>query len=90
MLSRCTGLENSKTAKIGGSVIWPDPMYKNMSWTELGLPALLTLSAMYTMKFWLRLKQPVSCFRSEVVFTIPKKDRYIFKCSNKDKRKCTR
>ena len=37
--------------------------------TELGLPALLPLPAMFTMKFWFRLKQPVSCFQSEVTFT---------------------
>ena len=42
------------------------------------LPLLLPLSAMYTMKFCLRLKQPVSWFQSEVAFTILKKDRYIF------------
>ena len=38
--------------------------------TELGLSALLPLSAMYTMKFWLRLRQPVSWFQNEVAFTI--------------------
>ena len=46
--------------------------------TEPGLPALIPLSAMYTMKFWFRLKQPVSWFQNEVAFTILKKDRYIF------------
>ena len=40
--------------------------------TKAGLPALLLLSAMCTMKFWLRLKQPVSWFQSEVAFTILK------------------
>ena len=45
--------------------------------TEPGLPALLPLSAMYTMKFWLRPKQPVSWFQSEVSEVIPKKYRYI-------------
>ena len=38
------------------------------------LPALLPLSAMYKMKIWLRLKQPVSWFQNEVAFTISKKD----------------
>ena len=46
--------------------------------TEPGLPALLPLSAMYSVKFWLRLKQPVSFFQNEVAFTILKKERYIF------------
>ena len=32
----------------------------------------------YTMKFWVRLKQPVSWFQSEVAFTILKRDKYIF------------
>ena len=54
------------------------PCTKTCLRTELGLPALLPLSAMYNMKFWLRLKQPVSWFQSEVAFTILKDDRYIF------------
>ena len=54
------------------------PCAKTCLRTELGLPALLPLSAMNTTKFWLRRKQPVSWFQSEVVFTILKKVRYIF------------
>ena len=54
------------------------PSTKTCLRTELGLPTLLPLSAMHTMKFWLRLKQPVSWFQSEVAFTIPKKDTCIF------------
>ena len=57
------------------------PSTKTCRRTELGLPALLPLSTMYTMKFWLRLKQSVSWFQSEEAFTIPKKDTYIFYCS---------
>ena len=66
------------------------PCTKTCPRTEPGQPALLPLSAMFTMKFCSRLKQPVSWFQSEVAFTILKKDRYIFKCSNKEKRKFTR
>ena len=54
------------------------PCTKTCLRTEPGLPALLLLSAMYTMKFWFRLKQPVSWLQSDVAFTIPKKDGYIF------------
>ena len=54
------------------------PCTKTCLRTELGLPALLPLSAMYTMKFWLRLKQPVSWLQSEVAFTIRKEDRCLF------------
>ena len=54
------------------------PSTKTCLRTELGLPALLRLFAMYTMKFWLRLKQPVSWLQSELAFTILKKDRYIY------------
>ena len=79
MLSRCAGLENSKVATVGGSVIWTDiPCTETCLRTEPGLPALLPLSATYKMKFWLRLKRPVSWFQSEVAFAIPKKDRCKF------------
>ena len=54
------------------------PSTKTCLWSELGLPALLLLSAMYIMKFCVRLKQLVSWFQSEVAITIPKKDTYIF------------
>ena len=47
------------------------PSTKTCLRTEPGLPALLPLSAMYTMKFCLRPNQPVSWFQSEVAFTIP-------------------
>ena len=46
------------------------PCTKTCLRTELGLPALLPLSAMYTMKFWLRLNQRVNWFQSEVALTI--------------------
>ena len=54
------------------------PCAKTCLRTEPGLPALLPLPAMYTMKFWVRLKQPVSWFQSEAAFTTLKKDRYLF------------
>ena len=54
------------------------PCTKRCLRTEPGLPALLPLSAMYTMQFRLRLKQPLSWSLNEVAFTILKKDRYIF------------
>ena len=40
------------------------PCTKACLQSEPVLAALLLLSAMYTMKFWLRLKQPVRCFQS--------------------------
>ena len=54
------------------------PSTKTCRRTELGLPALLPLSAMNTIKFRLGLKQPVSWLQSELAFTILKKDRYIY------------
>ena len=54
------------------------PCTKTCLRTEPGLPALLLLSLMYTMQFWLRLNQPVSWSLNEVAFTIPEKDRYNF------------
>ena len=54
------------------------PCTKTCVRTESGLPALLPLSAMYTMKFWLRLKQLQSWSQNEVALAILKKDRYMF------------
>ena len=54
------------------------PCTKTYPRTELGLPALLPLSAINTIKFRLGVKQQVSWLQSELAFTILKKDRYIY------------
>ena len=37
-----------------------------------------TIREVYTMKLWLRLRQPRSWSQNEETFAIPKKDRYMF------------
>ena len=79
--SRCQGVRGWRIPQTlqSAEVLSPEiPCTKTCVRTEPGLPALPPLSAMYSMKFWLRLKQPVSFFQNEVAFTILKKERYIF------------